>query len=68
MERILYNTITGHAIGRIWSNRTLSIEDCIVIIGGHIITDSNDPDFDAEYGNVVMPSGRRFRFEDLEIR
>ena len=68
MERILYNTKTGHAIGRIWCIRSLSIEDCIVVLGGHIITDSNDPDFDVEYGNVVMPSGRRFRYEDLEVR
>ena len=68
MERILYNTVTGHAIGRIWCNEFLSIEDAVAILGGYIITDPNDAFYDEEIGNVVMLSGRRFRYEDLEIR
>ena len=68
MERILYNTKTGHAIGRIWCNRSLSIEDAVTILGGQIIKYPYDIDYDAKIGYVVMPSGRRFRYEDLEVR
>ena len=68
MTRILFDNASGHAIGRIWTNQLVSVEDAVSILGGHIINDVSDPLFDSEEGNVIMLSGRRYNYEDLEIK
>ena len=67
-RRILFDNASGHAIGRIWTNDSLTVEDAVYSLGGQIINDANDPLFDSEKGNVIMPSWRRYKYEDLEIK
>ena len=67
-RRILFDNASGHAIGRIWTNDSLTVEDAVYSLGGCIVNDSNDPLFDSEEGNVIMLSGRRYHYEDLEIK
>ena len=63
-RKILFDNASGHAVGWIWTNHSLSVEDAVSILDGQIINDAND----SEKGNVIMPSGRRYNYEDLEIK
>lgn len=67
-RRILFDNASRHAICRVWTNDSLSIEDAVASVGGCIVNDPNDPLFDSEEGNVIMLSGRRYHYEDLEIK
>ena len=68
MTRILFDNASGHAVGRFYTNQSLTVEDAVTILGGYIVKDPSDPIFDSEEGNVIMLSGRRYKYEDLEIK
>ena len=63
MNTILWNKSTGKGIGTVYTIETPTIYDVIRILGGRIIMNQTDPEYNEEVGNVIL--SRRYKFSDL---
>ena len=58
---------TGEVVGRIFTDRGMTLDAYIELLGGEIICNEADDRFDQDGENVII-DGKRYYYDDLEVR
>ena len=65
MKLTVKNKATGEIIGKILTNHTMTLDECIENLGGEVINDMGDPRWSDDGDNVII-DGKRYWYEDLK--